>query len=29
MGQAIIIFMTIALLIASGMALAQENTGPG
>ena len=29
MGKAIIIFVTILLLIASGMALPQENTGAG
>lgn len=29
MGKAIIIFVTILLLIASGLALAQENTGSG
>ena len=28
-GKAIIIFVTMALLIASGLALAQENTGAG
>jgi high-affinity nickel permease len=29
MGKAIITFMTIPLIFASGMALAQENTGSG